>query len=202
MCPASRLRPLEQESTDGASKAVDGAAGPLSPDDRFHVLQTSRRRDAMRYLDQASEPVEVRELAEWVASREHGTDVEALDSSQRQRVYISLYQTHLPKLDEYAIVDYDKDRGTVEPTPRLAEFTEYLYPTAADEGDRWWQAYGLLAGIGAALLAGSTVQLVAVPVLVVSVILLASLVLVTVVHALSSTGRVSVPTERLERWGQ
>jgi len=48
------------------------------------------------------------------------TAIENLSSNERQRVYISLYQSHLPKLDNHGIVTYDKDRGWVEPTPLVA----------------------------------------------------------------------------------
>ena len=54
------------------------------------------------------------ELAEHVAAKENDIDRSELSSTQRKRVYIGLYQCHLPKMDDLDVVDYDQDRGTVE----------------------------------------------------------------------------------------
>lgn len=68
----------------------------------------------------------MRELAEDIAAWEHDTSVKQLTSDERQRVYIALYQTHLPKLDDYDAIEYDQDRGIVEPTGLLEVFDQYL----------------------------------------------------------------------------
>jgi len=41
-------------------------------------------------------------------------------------VYVSLYQAHLPKLDDFGAISFDRDRGTVERTPRTDELLRYL----------------------------------------------------------------------------
>jgi hypothetical protein len=41
-------------------------------------------------------------------------------------VYVSLYQAHLPKLDEFGAVDFDRDRGTVDRTPQTDDLLRYL----------------------------------------------------------------------------
>ncbi|MFP8956811.1 hypothetical protein ACLI4Y_08785 [Natrialbaceae archaeon A-CW3] len=159
----------------------------LTPDDRFHVLQTSRRRDVLRYLHQAGNAVDIRDLTDWVAAREHETTPDQLNSSQRQRVYISLYQTHLPKLDEYRIVRYDKDRGTVEPTERIDAFVEYLEPTPDEPERQWWQPYLLVTGLGTVLVSTSATGVLSVAPAVISGVIVGLLALVTSVHALSET---------------
>lgn len=98
----------------------------LSSDTVFHILQTSRRREAIRYLLAADGPVKMRDVAEHVAAVEHETTVAKLDSTQRQRVYIPLYQSHLPTLDEEGVIDYNKSRGIVRTTDRLELFRPYL----------------------------------------------------------------------------
>jgi hypothetical protein len=102
------------------------ASDCVSPDDAFHVLRNPRRRLLVRLLADAAAPVEMRELAERVAARENETTVEAIDSDQRQRAYVSLYQTHLPKMDELDVVDYDQDRGTVERRPAVDQLVEHI----------------------------------------------------------------------------
>ncbi|KDE58861.1 hypothetical protein EL22_01715 [Halostagnicola sp. A56] len=116
----------------------------ISKDDAFHLLQTSRRRDVVRYMARADGRVELRDLAEQVAAWEEETTVESLSSSDRQRVYISLYQTHLPKLDEHGIVDYDKDRGIVERRRRARQLESYLAVDPVDTApDPWPRRYGV-----------------------------------------------------------
>lgn len=46
--------------------------------------------------------------------------------STRQSVYVSLYQTHLPKLDEFGIVAYDAADKQVTLTERVAEVAVYM----------------------------------------------------------------------------
>ncbi len=98
----------------------------LSKDKIFHLLQTPRRRHVLRYLKSQDGTVEMRDIAEQVAAWENDTTVQALSSDQRQRVYIPLYQSHLPKLDEEGIINYDQSRGTVERTEVANQLDQYL----------------------------------------------------------------------------
>ncbi|WP_247004812.1 DUF7344 domain-containing protein [Halosolutus gelatinilyticus] len=126
-----RPRASESPSTSPESVETDG----LPPDDIFHILQTNRRRDAIAYLLKNDSPVKMRDVAEFVAAKENGTTVAQLTSAQRQRVYIPLYQSHLPKLDREGIIEYNKSRGIVRPTDRLEIFRPYL-EMSDDEFDR------------------------------------------------------------------
>ncbi|WP_254769390.1 DUF7344 domain-containing protein [Salinilacihabitans rarus] len=129
-------------------------ADDLETDEIFHILQTRRRRDVLRYLRQADGPVRLGDLAERVAAWEQGTTVDALTSSERQRVYISLYQSHLPKLDREGIVDYDKDRGIVERTPLAAAFDPFIDEIdGVDRRDSWPRRYAAVAALCTLLLA-------------------------------------------------
>ena len=98
----------------------------LSKDDIYHVLQNERRRSVLRYLEDADGPVRMRDVAEQVAAWENDTTVEQLTSKERQRVYIALYQTHLTKLDEMDIIDYNQSRGIVERKERADRLERYL----------------------------------------------------------------------------
>lgn len=79
----------------------------------FEVLRAGRRRGVLRYLD-AHGDASVGTLAEHLAAEENDTEPRLVTSSQRKRTYVALYQIHLPKLDSYGVVDYDRDRGSVE----------------------------------------------------------------------------------------
>ncbi|ELZ14154.1 hypothetical protein C477_20950 [Haloterrigena salina JCM 13891] len=128
-----RSRPSIESSGDSRSDEPR----ELSQDEIFHILQTNRRRDVIAYLLDRTETdsVKMRDIAELVAAKENETTVENLTSTQRQRVYIPLYQSHLPKLDEEGIIEYDKPRGIVHPTDRLEIFRPYLDAANATAGD-------------------------------------------------------------------
>ncbi|MFC7213113.1 hypothetical protein ACFQO4_03345 [Saliphagus sp. GCM10025334] len=195
--PDPALAVGEASATDG--RRSDDSPSSLPPDDRYHILQTRRRRDTLRYLRRRDEPVDVRDLAEWVAAREHETTPEMLTSRQRQRVYISLYQTHLPKLDEYEVVRYHKDRGAVTPLALVEHFDEYLTPSEArdvdvdeDEGKgarAWWRTYLALSGLGVALVGLAAGDVLPFPALAAASLVVSSFTMLSIFHALVATGR-------------
>ncbi|WIV67423.1 DUF7344 domain-containing protein [Natrialbaceae archaeon AArc-T1-2] len=133
---STHVSPEEQDSRG----AEDDAGCPsdesvISKDEIFHLLQNERRRMVLRYLRDTDGPVRMRDVAEQVAAWEHDTTVEKLTSKQRQRVYIPLYQSHLSKLDEVGVIDYQQDRGIIERKPRADQFDTYLEVEPTDESD-------------------------------------------------------------------
>ena len=150
----------------GAQGDGDAHAELLEKDDIFHILQNQRRRDSLRYLKKADDTVRMRDLAEQVAAWEHDTTLQALTSDERQRVYIALYQSHLPKLDEEGIINYNQSRGIVERTERAAQLDPYLGDTddeATDAQrkvlDRRGSYYGGVLGLSTLLLGGAALNL-------------------------------------------
>lgn len=113
-----------QETADGADDSVDSET--FSEDEIFHLLQNERRRLVLRYLRGTEDSVRMRDVAEQVAAWEHDTTVGELTSTQRQRVYIPLYQSHLSKLDEAGVIDYQQNRGIVERKPLADKVDKYL----------------------------------------------------------------------------
>lgn len=75
----------------------------------------------------------MRDVAERIAAREHDVEVQNLRSKQRQRVYIALYQSHLPKLDEFGVIEYDRSRGHIERTALAKQLDPYLDLTTDEE---------------------------------------------------------------------
>lgn len=185
---------------DEAGVSDSGASTALSPDETFHILQTFRRRESIRYLLREDGPVKMRDIAEHVAAREHETTVADLTSAQRQRVYIPLYQSHLPKLDSAGVIEYDKPRGIVRPTERLESFRPYLDAATSpsvetDDGRtnpaqrrRERRYYGAAIAGSVALLLGSTADVVRVPGASLGAIVATLFVLATVACVLHRTG--------------
>lgn len=128
----------------------------LGQDEIFEVLSSPRRRYAISVLNRHDGPMELTELAEEVAAIEHDTTVEDLGEQQRKRVYVSLYQTHVPKLAETGIVLHDTDAGTVELAPAASEIDTYL--SEDEQGQDWWQYYLVFTGLAGVLLVGVVVD--------------------------------------------
>ena len=122
----------------------------LPQDTVFDILSNPRRRYVLYYLRQEDGPVELTTLAEHVAAWENETDIDALGDQQRKRVYVSLYQTHVPKLHDAGVVRYDKDEGTVELAEEARSIDEYL--TQPTDDVPWQMIYIAEAAAGALLL--------------------------------------------------
>lgn len=108
----------------------------LSLDELFDLLRNRRRRDIISYLDASDGTVTLDELAESIAADENDIKPEQLSSQQRKRVYISLYQNHLPKMDELGIVEYEQNRGVVTLLD-ISEAEPYLSIDSAPESASW-----------------------------------------------------------------
>jgi hypothetical protein len=121
------------ESTDGDVSNLDGigatsreGGSELSKGEIFDLLKNQRRRTVIRFLRENDGYAELNDLAEYIAAKENDIDVRQLSSDQRKRVYIGLYQCHLPKMDSLGVVDYDKDRGTIELQASVTQLLEYM----------------------------------------------------------------------------
>jgi len=125
-----------------------GLESELSSEAAYEFLSDRRRRYALHYLKQRQEPVSVRELAEQVAAWENEKEIDQLASQERKRVYISLYQSHLPTMDKQGIVSYDPDDGTVTLAESLSSADIYL--EVVPKEDIPWNVYylGLAAADG------------------------------------------------------
>jgi hypothetical protein len=108
-----------------------------------HILQASRRRLAVRLIAhrvittgavESTEAtakrqqwrdgivVQVRQLAREIVSIEEDMPIERATGEPYHNVYTALIQTHLPKLDDVAAIEYDSDRKTVTPDQNLLAF--------------------------------------------------------------------------------
>lgn len=115
----------------------------LSEDDVFEALSNERRRYAIRYLNEVDAgPVRVRDLSQRIAAWENGVPAGEVTYKERKRVYTSLYQLHLEKMDRLGIVSYDRDRGAVAATPVTGALQRYLETESDDDGGEaepnWW----------------------------------------------------------------
>lgn len=116
----------------------------LTQDTVYDLLSNARRRFVLSYLRDRDEPIVLSELSEEVAAWENDAPVEELTDQQIKRVYVSLYQTHIPKLDESGLIEYDKESGEVSLTSTVDELDTYL-PDRETEQFPWQLAYAAVA---------------------------------------------------------
>jgi len=105
----------------------------LSTDEAYDILSDQRRRYAIHHLKQLDTAVSVQDLAEQVAAWENEKPIEQLNSQERKRVYISLYQSHLSTLDDEGIVEYDEENGMVSLTDAADDLNIYFEVVAGDD---------------------------------------------------------------------
>lgn len=173
-------------SDDPETAPGDNSRRQLSLDTIFGALKNARRRHVLTYLRQADEPVEIGELAEQIAADENDKSVSEITYSERKRVYVALYQCHLPKLDDSGLVSYDKSRGSVALRENAVQLEPYLDGSATTR--RWYRYYAAVVGAGALALGG--VWLLGLSTVGVQLALLGLLVMIaacTAAHAWSAT---------------
>jgi len=119
------------------------------------VLRNTRRRLALDCLQETPDnTLEVRELSERVAALETGEDPPPRD--KRQSVYVSLHQTHLPKLDDLDVIRYDPDTKEVSLGERIWEVRVFM-EVVPEYGLSWGEYYLAVAVLGTLTLAATAV---------------------------------------------
>ncbi|VTT88147.1 hypothetical protein DM2_1481 [Halorubrum sp. DM2] len=128
--------------------AIEDAA--IGFDQLFEILKNQRRRRVLQYLIENDGEVTLDHLAEEIAARETGKDIKQITSQERKRVYVGLYQCHLPKMDDYGAISYNKPRGRIEMGEHTSLFDRYL-AVETDETEpgltRYHSTLSLLVGL-------------------------------------------------------
>ncbi|MFB6163939.1 MAG: hypothetical protein ABEJ31_02160 [Haloarculaceae archaeon] len=135
---------------EGGGDGSDTTGEELTYDAIFFTLSNARRRYLLHHLKRYEEPVSVGDLAREVAAWENDVPVEAVTHAQRKRAYSSLHQTHLPKMADLGIVDYDRERGVVTPTEPIDKLDFYL-EVIPNDGIAWHEYYLAVSAIAVVL---------------------------------------------------
>lgn len=121
----------------------------------YDILRNERRRRVLEHLDGRDDEVALGELAERLAATENDKPEAQLTSQERKRVYVGLYQSHLPRMDDAGAVEFDGDRGLIRSTELTASFVEHLPSTTTESTTRPWPSYYLaLAAVATLLFTG------------------------------------------------
>lgn len=171
---------LEVQEESVADQAEVEDEETLSLNVVYDILKNKRRRHVLHLLEEAEDSTTLGDLAEQIAAIENDKPRTHLNAQERKRVYVGLYQCHLPRMDDAGVIDFDGDRGTVE----LGEYSDQVYEhlqTAEDDEEavEWPKYYGLygvggaVLGTGFALAAPTTIGLVGMVLLLFGVVALA-----------------------------
>ncbi|WP_435332571.1 DUF7344 domain-containing protein [Haloarchaeobius sp. TZWWS8] len=113
--------------------------------DIHQILSNPRRRETLRALNRMTDTVSLRELSELIASIESGET--PAPRNVRDAVYVSLHQTHLPKLDELGVLEYDADRKSVALLEGVRDVNIYMEVVTA-HGITWAEYYRGMGVLG------------------------------------------------------
>jgi DNA-binding transcriptional ArsR family regulator len=95
----------------------------LTEDKIFELLSNGRRRELLRILKEIGGEVTLGDIISEMSTREDGVDAGAV---KRKAVYVSLYQSHVPRLAEAGVVEYDGAKKTIRLTGPWRQLYPYL----------------------------------------------------------------------------
>jgi len=153
--------PVDDPTTESAGSEEDDERQPvsnLSLDVVFNVLRNRRRRLVLKAVEEQDGTTTLSDLAEHIGGIENDKSPRALNAQERKRVYVGLYQCHLPKMDDAGAVEFDKNRGTVDRGPMADTYHTYL-EREFDSTTSWARYYGGLTGASSVALVASVTLL-------------------------------------------
>ena len=152
---SSSQRPLDGTEQPPEDAEPGSENGVVPQGVVFDIFRNERRRRVLKHLDDADGRATLGEMAERLAAVENDKPESQITSQERKRLYVGLYQCHLPRMDESGAVAFDDDRGTIETTEHTESFLDHLPEDGADveHDDRWAQYYLAISALGAGLLA-------------------------------------------------
>ncbi len=159
--PAATPQQTQTPTVDSPAQSLDAATEPTADNDEkpeplpldqvFSILKNQRRRHVLRILKATDEPeVSLSDLAEQIAAWENDKPIAQITSGERKRVYVGLYQCHLPKMDGMDVISFNKPRGLISLSSDVDVLYGYL-DTVDEPEEPSWHAYPALLSAGAAL---------------------------------------------------
>jgi hypothetical protein len=151
----------------------------------FTVLANHRRRYVLYACNQAGGETTLSDVAEQVAAWEYRKPIEEVTSTERKRVYTSIQQYHLSKLEDAGLLEVENDHIA---TTDLAEELDVYLEVVSEENIPWATYYLGLAFVGVAAFGLAALGWLPEPVtpLVVFGLFVAVLAVSALVHVLKS----------------
>lgn len=114
-----------------------GSTDTLDANTIAGLVANPRRRRLLERLG-GDEAVALADVARRIAAEEREVPVSEVEECDANSVYVSLYQNHLPRLEEHGVVRYDRDERTVS-LARSRQARQVLAVLGAD--DRPWSRH-------------------------------------------------------------
>lgn len=165
----------------------ESSTDAISQDSAYDLLSNSRRRYVISALRERKEPMGLNDLSRQLAAWENDVDQDELTDQQVKRIYVSLYQTHIPKLSEAGVVSYDQETGEVSLEETVHELDTYI-PEQSPRTTPWERIYIMVAVVGLALYIASILLpggLFGFESTIVGAVILATFGVLTAIHYLS-----------------
>jgi len=149
---------MQRPPDEVAPGSAPAGEGGLDRTEIYDVLSNERRTMVLELLA-AAEPRDLGDLAELIAAEETGE--RPPPRKKRTSVYVTLHQTHLPKLAELSIVEYDDREKVVSLGTRASAVLAERGPAPdrTPAAATWSRLYLGLVATGLALAGGSAVGL-------------------------------------------
>lgn len=105
----------DSQSKTRSAVAFDFSLAPdeLAVDDMFSILSNQRRRYVLQSLGESQTPVAFDDLVDDVAEQEHDAPISDIPAEAVDRVRLSLYHSHIPKLADVDLVEHCEEREQV-----------------------------------------------------------------------------------------
>ena len=118
----------------------------------FTLLSNHRRRYLLYACNRTNGTVSLSDIAEQVAAWEYDKSVEEINSTERKRVYSSIQQHHVPKLEEAGFLEVDGDELALTDQ---AENLDIYVELVSEPNISWANYYLWLSVIGACSIAAA-----------------------------------------------
>ena len=149
---ANEPKEQDEKHVDSDQTVGKDASVTLPLNQVFEMVKNERRRLTIDYLRQHPGRISLGELAEEIAAIENDKSIKAISSKERKRVYVGLYQCHLPKMDDLDVVEFNKDRGWIELGPNAERLYPYVDSDDSQPDIGFPRVYLSLCGVAALIL--------------------------------------------------
>ena len=105
----------------------------LSESRLYALLAHQRRRLILQILQDFPAPLSAAELTDILADCEYTDPTDG----DRQRVLLSLYHNHLPRLNDAAVLEYDRDSGRIRRGPNYGVLVGLIEDEWEEENARF-----------------------------------------------------------------
>lgn len=116
--PRTDPRESRTDRSEPANDVTDpdgDLSSSLDLDSAFTALGHPRRIHLIHALVNGTGGATLPELSTEIASREFEKPIEEVTTGERKRIHLSLYHSHLPKLADLDVIEYDDREDVVRP---------------------------------------------------------------------------------------